>query len=132
MLRSRRDPLTTRLRSLGFSESVARRLAQAGTPIDLDEGVALTTKGERGDEAFVLVEGEAAVDLGDATVVVGPGAVVGEIAALDPFARRNATVRTTARSLVLVYDVQTFRSLASSEDLKAVLAPERDAVPTAA
>jgi hypothetical protein len=36
-------------------------------------------------------------------------------------------VRTAERSLVLVYDVQTFRALAAS-DLHGVLVPERDAV----
>lgn len=125
MLRSNRDPLTTTLRSLGFSESAARRLARAGTPIDLDAGTPLTVKGERGEEAFLLVEGAALVDLGDAQVAIGPGAVVGELATLDPFARRNATVRTTERSLVLVYDVQTFRSLAAT-DLHEVLVPHRE------
>ena len=126
MLRIHHDPMTTKLRSLGFSESAARRLAQAGTPIDLDPGVALTTKGERGGEAFVILEGEAVVELETGPVRVGPGAVVGEIAALDPLLRRNATVTTATRTLVLVYDVQTFRSLAAS-DLHAVLVPERRA-----
>lgn len=126
MLRTHRDPVTTTLRSLGFSESAARRLSRAGTPIDLDAGVALTTKGERGEEAFLIVEGEAVVDLGDRTVTVGPGQVVGEIATLDPFVRRNATVRTAGRALVLVYDVQTFRSLAAT-DLHPLLVPERTA-----
>ena len=114
------------LRELGFSESAARRLAQAGTPIDLDAGTPLTTKGERGEEAFLIREGEALVDLGAAQVQVGPGDVVGEIAALDPFARRNATVTTTARTLVLVYDVPTFRALAAS-DLRPIVVPERTA-----
>ena len=131
MRRTTRDPLTTNLRSLGFSESAARRLARAGTPIDLPAGTPLTVKGERGEEAFVLVEGEAVVDLGTRQVPIGPGAVVGELAALDPFARRNATVRTTTPALVLVYDVKTFRSLAAG-DLREVLAPERDAGPVAA
>jgi CRP-like cAMP-binding protein len=126
MLRTQRDPLTTALRSLGFSESAARRLARAGTPIDIDAGVPLTTKGQRGEEAFLLVEGTAIVDLGDHDVHVGPGEVIGEIAALDPVLRRNATVRTATRSLVLVYDVQTFRSLAAT-DLRSVLVPERSA-----
>ena len=126
MLRSHRDPLTTSLRSLGFSESAARRLAQAGTPIDIESGVALTTKGGRGDEAFLIVEGEAVVDLGAEQIHLGPGQVVGEIAALDPLLRRNATVRTATPALVLVYDVQTFRSLAAT-DLHSVLVPERHA-----
>src|SRR5689334_9108952 len=99
MRRSPRDPMAQTLRELGFSESASRRLAQAGTPIDLDPGIALTTKGERGEEAFLILEGEAVVDLGAEQVHVGPGAVVGELAALDPFVRRNATVTTTARTL---------------------------------
>ena len=131
MRRSTRDPLTNELRSLGFADSVASRLARAGTPIDLAEGTALTVKGERGEEAFLLVKGEAVVDLGPEQVRIGPGAVVGELAALDPLVRRNATVRTTTPALVVVYDVQTFRSLASG-DLHEVLGPERTAPPVAA
>jgi CRP-like cAMP-binding protein len=127
MRRPPRDPIARTLRTLGFSESASIRLAQAGTPIDIDAGVPLCTKGERGDEAFLLVEGEAIVDLGGPTVTVGPGAVIGELATLDPFARRNADVRTSERSLVLVYDVQTFRALAAT-DLRELLVPERPAV----
>jgi CRP-like cAMP-binding protein len=131
MRRTTRDPLTTALRSLGLSASAADRLSRAGTPIDVAAGTPLTVKGERGEEAFLLVEGEAIVDLGARQVHVGPGAVVGELAALDPFARRNATVRTTTPALVLVYDVKTFRSLAAG-DLHEVLVPERDSAPVAA
>lgn len=119
------------LRTLGFSESEARRLARAGTPIDLAAGTALCTKGERGEEAFLLLEGSAVVDLGETEITVGPGSVIGELAALDPFARRNADVVTAEDSLVLVYDVQTFRGLAAT-DLHDVLAPERVAAPAAA
>lgn len=116
--------MARRLTALGYSESAARRLAQAGTPIDLDEGVALTTEGERGAEAFLILEGEAVVELAEGPVVVGPGAIVGELAVVDPLARRNATVRTTQRTLVLVYDVATFRGLAAT-DLRPLLLPER-------
>ncbi len=126
MRRSPRDPFVRSLRALGFSESASERLARSGTPIDVDAGVALTTEGELGAEAFLLVEGEAVVELRSGEVHVGPGAVIGEIAALDPTARRTATVRTTARSLVLVYDVATFRSLAAT-DLRPLLVPDRTA-----
>ncbi len=126
MRRSPRDPFLDTLRALGFTESAARRLARHGTPIDVDAGVALCTEGESGNEAFLLLKGEAVVELPDRDVRVGPGAVIGEIAALDPFAVRTATVRTAGRCLVLVYDVQTFRSLAAT-DLHDVLVPERAA-----
>lgn len=126
MRRSPRDPFVDALRAIGFSQSAAVRLSRNGTPVDLDAGVALTTEGELGAEAFLLVEGEALVELPTGDVRVGPGAVIGEIAALDPKVRRTATVRTVGRCLVLVYDVQTFRSLAAG-DLHPVLAPDRAA-----
>jgi CRP-like cAMP-binding protein len=132
MRRSPHDPLARRLRALGLPEGAARRLAQAGTPIDLPAGVPLCTKGDRGTEAFLLLDGAAVVELDGGQVVVGPGAVIGELATLDPFARRNATVRTTEPSLVLVYDVQTFRSLAAVPQLRPTLVPDRHAASTAA
>ena len=125
MIRTPHDPLARRLRALGLADPIARRLAQAGTPIDVPAGATLCAKGERGTEAFVLVEGEAVVELDEQTITVGPGSVIGELATLDPFARRNATVRTTVPSLVLVYDVQTFRSLAAVPQLRPVLVPDR-------
>ena len=132
MRRPLRDPLARQLRALGLPEHAARRLALAGTPIDLAAGTELCREGERGTEAFLLVEGEAVVELPGGPVVVGPGAVIGELAVLDTFARRNATVRTTVPSLVIVYDVQTFRSLAAIEALHSILAPPRERSATAA
>ena len=127
MRRSPHDPLTRRLRALGLPEPAARRLALAGTPIDLPAGTDLCRKGDRGTEAFLLVEGRATVQLDeDHEVVVGPGAVIGELAVLDVTARRNATVRTTDPALVLVYDVQTFRSLAATDSLHEILVPTRE------
>ena len=123
---SPQDPVIAQLRSLGMPLSAARRLSQAGTPIDLPAGATLCTKGDVGQEAFLILEGEATVDLGDRVVQVGPGDVVGEMATLDPFARRNATVHADGPCLVLVYDVRTFRSLAST-DLRDVLVPDRRA-----
>ena len=123
---SPQDPVLALLRSLGLPTSAARRLSRAGTPVDLPAGAALCTKGDLGQEAFLILEGEATVDLGDRVVRVGPGDVVGEMATLDPFARRNATVHADVPCLVLVFDVRTFRSLASS-DLRELLVPDRAA-----
>jgi CRP-like cAMP-binding protein len=133
MRRPPSDPITRRLRRLGVPDPAARRLALAGTPIDLDARTELCQRGARGTEAFLLVEGEAVVELDDGRqIAVGPGAVIGELAVLDTLVRRNATVRTTSPCLVLVYDVRTFRSLAAADDLRSILAPRRDAAATAA
>jgi CRP-like cAMP-binding protein len=127
LLRLRReDPVAVTLQGAGLPVEAARRLSQAGTLLHIKAGTELCTLGELGAEAFVLVEGEAVVHLPDRDIVVEPGAVIGEIAALDPHVRRTATVVTTTPCSVLAYDVRTFRSLAAS-DLHDVLVPARAA-----
>jgi CRP-like cAMP-binding protein len=127
MFFTRTDPIVAQLQGLGISDEAAKRLVAAGTPLVVPGGVDLTVEGTRGEEAFVIVEGHAVVKLGKGrTVRVGPGDVVGEIAALDPLVRRTATVTTEGDTTVLVYDVRSFRSLADSE-LRDLLVPDRDA-----
>lgn len=122
----RTDPIVAQLRGLGFSETAAKRLVAAGTPLQLPDGVELCVEGTRGEEAFVLLGGHAIVHLADRTVRLGAGDVVGELAALDPLARRTATVTTEGPTEVLVFDVRSFRSLADS-DLHDLLVPDRSA-----
>ncbi len=119
------DHVADRLEQLGITRSAARRLSLGGTLIDVDAHTVLCQEGERGSQAFLLLEGEARVLTADAVIEVGPGAVIGEIATLDPRRTRNATVVTSSRARVLVYDVPTFRSLAEQEDLRERLAPNR-------
>ena len=69
-------------------------------------------EGERGTQAFLLLEGQAEVHLADEQVMVGAGDVVGELATLDPHRRRNVTVVAAGPIKVLVYDVRTYRALA--------------------
>jgi len=68
---------------------------------------------------------EAGLPDGVLNVVTGPGDVVGELATLDPYRTRNATVTTSSPVRVLVFDVGTFRYLAQQDDLRARLAPRR-------
>ena len=121
------DRTAQRLESLGYPRAAARRLSVSGTRLHLDGGSVLCTEGERGTEAFLLLDGEADVQLADAEVRVGPGAVIGELATLDHRRRRNATVTAHGPIEVLVYDVATFRGLARRDDLRRWLVPERAA-----
>lgn len=131
MIFTRTDPVVAKLRSLGVADEAAKRLVASGTPLDVASDVDLCVEGTRGEEAFVILEGHAIVKLPKGrTVRVGPGDVVGEIAALDPHARRNATVTTDGPVSVLVYDVRSFRSLAGGE-LRDLLVPDRDAAHSA-
>jgi CRP-like cAMP-binding protein len=125
-MRNRRvDVVAHRLEELGFGRAAARQLSTAGTLLHLDAGAVLCREGERGTQAFLLLCGEAAVELPDTTVQVGPGEVVGELATLDPHRLRNATVVAAGPVEVLVFDVATYRSLARFEELRDRLAPAR-------
>jgi CRP-like cAMP-binding protein len=126
MLR-RTDPVAHRLVALGVTPSAADRLSRGGTLLDLPAGTTLCAKGERGTQAFYILDGTAHVLLDDRVVEIGAGDVTGELAALDPHATRNATVVAHTDLVALVYDVPTFRSLAIDEALRDVLVPTREA-----
>jgi CRP-like cAMP-binding protein len=70
-----------------------RRLAAAGHPVKLDRAAPLFAKGDQGDAAFILLEGELEVRAvakdGKELVIAGlkPGGLVGEMAVLDGAAR---------------------------------------------
>ncbi|HUR76924.1 MAG TPA: cyclic nucleotide-binding domain-containing protein [Acidimicrobiales bacterium] len=125
LLRKRTDPVAQALEAAGIAPADAQRLVSVGTAIAVEPGVRLCTEGEFGREAFVLVSGEAVVRLPGTDRSVRPGEVVGEIAALNPKMRRTATVETTATSVVLAYDVRSFRALAA--EMADHLVPDRAA-----
>ena len=124
---TRRDPIAHRLTELGIDRRAAAVLSTHGTAVDLEAGRVLCREGERGTQAFLLVEGEAEVTTPASVIRIGPGEVVGELATLDPGRTRNATVSTTTPVRVLVFDVGTYRFLASREELRGRLAPVRTA-----
>src|SRR4051794_30595547 len=107
-----RDPITSQLVALGVADDAAVRLSRAGTLLDLAAGTTLCSKGERGRQAFLILEGTATVATPSGDVTLGAGEVVGELAALDSRRLRNATVVAATPLAVLVFDVGTFRSLA--------------------
>ena len=123
----RHDPVADRLGALGLNPFPAQRLSQAGTLLDLPAGTRLCTEGERGTQAFLLLEGRAEVHLADRTLEVGPGAVIGELATVDVTRPRNATVEAVEPIALLVFDAGTFRSLAEDPELRPLLLPERAA-----
>jgi CRP-like cAMP-binding protein len=127
-MRTRRiDRVAQRLEDLGFPADAARRLSMDGTLLHLDAGTVLCEEGERGTQAFLLLDGEVAVHLTDTTLRVDAGAVIGELATLDHRRTRNATVVAAGPIEVLVYDVATYRALAEVDDLRGRLAPVRTA-----
>lgn len=81
------------------------------TPIRLLAGTVLCLEGDYGQEAFIIVAGEAEVTV-DATTIarLGVGAVVGEMALLE-HGFRSATVTALTPMSVLAMSAREFRSI---------------------
>ncbi|HZT65016.1 MAG TPA: cyclic nucleotide-binding domain-containing protein [Acidimicrobiales bacterium] len=86
-------------------------IGAAGDEIVLPAGRVLMAEGERGDEAFLIVEGSAEVKVAGETVAeVGPGDFVGEMALLER-RPRTATVVATSPLRVLAIGARRFPGL---------------------
>jgi Cyclic nucleotide-binding domain len=69
----------------------------------IKDGELLMEQGEPGDELFLLLDGVLAVEVdGEVLGEVGPGAILGERAIIEPEGRRTATLRALTRSKVAV------------------------------
>jgi CRP/FNR family transcriptional regulator, cyclic AMP receptor protein len=98
--------------SLGKSD--LRRLAQATDEIDVSEGKRLLNEGEFAYEFMVILDGHAEVTrAGEHVADLGPGDVLGEIAALER-GKRNATVGASSPMSLAVMTAHEMRQLASS------------------
>ena len=76
-------------------------------------GHVLTTEGQIGRQAFVIVSGEASVTIGGRPIgTVGPGEVVGEVALTDG-SPRTATVTAVTPLDLLVLSSSAFKALLS-------------------
>ena len=89
-------------------------LALAGEEVWFTEGEALCRQGDLGDEAFIVLTGEVSVRRRDAETerllaVEGPGAVIGELAVLDPAPRNATVVASTVAVRALKLDGNSFR-----------------------
>ena len=82
-------------------------LAMVVTEVEVASGATLMDEGAVEDWLFVLVEGELEIVRVDRRVVLGPPAVVGELAVLDP-EPRSATVRAISDCLLFRLDKAAF------------------------
>jgi CRP-like cAMP-binding protein len=115
MARDQGTDAAARLRGVaffeGFSDDELRRVAALAEEVDAEAGAELTDQGRPGQEAYVLLEGRAAVVVNGAEIAqVSAGDIVGEMALID-HRPRIATVKALTPLKLLSFDAQRFRRL---------------------
>ncbi|WP_296711114.1 cyclic nucleotide-binding domain-containing protein [Rhodoblastus sp.] len=94
-----------------FEPEALKLIAFAAEPVKFGAGDVLFRNGEVSDAGFLILSGSIMLDLGHGTMdngkIVGPGALIGELALLAPtvhpstaIARENATTLKLPRSLI--------------------------------
>jgi signal transduction histidine kinase len=99
----------------GLDDAQMTRLVELGEIVDLAEGATLIREGDEADALYVVLDGELEVTKRSGTTEiplarVGPGALQGEIAALEG-GRRLASVRALTAAEVLRVPVGAIREL---------------------
>ena len=83
-------------------DAVAQRLIAAGTLLDVKSGETLIQQGDADNELYLIVTGEVGIFVNGREIATrGPGRHVGEMALLDPTARRSASVIAKERIVAL-------------------------------
>jgi CRP-like cAMP-binding protein len=112
------------------SKAELERIANLGAELTVVDGTALTTQGRPGREFFLLVDGDARLEVdGKSIGSLSGGDFFGEMSLLDGHPR-NATVIATGSAKVIAFNASEFHSLLDSapsinEKIRAVAA-DRD------
>ncbi len=114
------DPKVEALSKVPLFASLSKHelefVASRADEVDAPAGKFLTTQGEPGDTFYVLLDGEARVDIdGDLRRKLVPGDFFGEISMLDR-GLGTATITTTKPSRLLVMSHAQFRDAIKAND----------------
>ena len=93
----------------GCTDEQLRNIAAIGEPVSYDADSAIVEEGDRGDAMYVIVDGEARVDVGGRYHVLKPGEFFGEMALIAP-GKRLATVRAVTPVETLRIPAEGFQS----------------------
>jgi len=106
-----RVPLFSKL-----SSSELEHVASNADEVDVPAGRKLTTQGHPGESFYILLDGEAVVEIdGEARRTLKPGDFFGEISMLDR-GPATATVKTKGKTKLLVMSHSQFRDTIKSSD----------------
>ena len=83
-------------------QAIARRLIDAGNLLDIKAGKTLIQQGNTDNDIYFIVSGDMTITINGREIATrGAGRHVGEMALLDPTARRSASVIAKERTVVL-------------------------------
>ena len=91
------------------------RVRASCSEFEADPGQVLALAGDSGAGMFIILEGEAVVELRSASYELGPGDFFGELALLVPGATRVGRVRAKGSVRCLAFPRQEFLALLDSE-----------------
>ena len=92
---------------------IADRLASAIQLREYGPGVPLFSQGERGSDLYFIIHGKVSVSIdGREIATLGGGMHVGEIALLEPFKGRSATVAASEPVMAALVSQQRFTEIA--------------------
>src|SRR4051812_4869279 len=95
----------------GFSPAELQRVAELVDEVDAEAGAILTEQGKPGQECYIVLEGEAAFEVGgERKGSIGPGEPIGEMALIDN-RPRSGTVRALTPMKLLGLDAKRFRTM---------------------
>ncbi len=100
--------------SVAGDAALARRLIAAGTLHEYRSGRAIVTQGDADNDMYMIVSGSVSVVINKREIAVrSSGAHVGEMALLDPTARRSATLVARERTVTLKLPETTITRIAA-------------------
>lgn len=119
MARLRQDTKVAALKRSPLFEGLSRRqlvqIARLTDDLEVPMGTVLCREGTRGQEFFVITDGEAAVTRrGEHLATVGSGDFFGEIALLEPV-KRTATVTAVTPLRFFIVRAQAFKALLDTD-----------------
>jgi CRP-like cAMP-binding protein len=105
------DPATFRQTGLfaGLSDEDVLGILEVGDPVSFAADEAIVEAGDQGDAMYVVVEGEARVDVGGRFHVLKAGNFFGEMALIAP-GKRMATVRAVTDVAALRIPAERFEA----------------------
>jgi CRP-like cAMP-binding protein len=95
----------------GFTPAELARVGSLVEEVDAEAGAILTEQGKPGQECYIIVEGQASVEInGEQKAVVGPGTMIGEMALIDN-RPRSATIRAITPMKLLALNTKDFKTM---------------------